>query len=190
MRVKDSAKKLTPKKPLYEDMRTNKLRVDPRKTVRRDVVFYRKAKIRNKTNRVLISSASHPGRLSNQQKTDLGGHINTNFRKKKTLTLFALILALLSRRHIFKKLSSQKTSQRVLSAITDDFLGEIKLRLRVLGNRGFFFKKIQKNKKFLRISGVLKASTSKVRNNIGYRSLQVKKRRAHITKKLKKWKLI
>ena len=190
LRVKDSAKKLTTKKVLYEDMRINKLKANPGKIIGRSEDFYRKTKTKNKTNRILISKASHPGRFSNYQKIDLGNHISANLRKKKILTLFVFILSFLTRRYIFRKLPSQKIPQEALSAIAKDLLSEVNLRLGALVNGGCFFKKTQKNKKLLRASAILKASNFKVRNKVGYRCLQTKKRRAYVIKKLKKHKLI
>jgi len=190
LRVKDSAKKITTKKVLYEDMRINELKANPGKIIGRSEDFYRKTKTKNKTNRILISKASRPGRFSNYQKIDLGNHTNANLLKKKILTLFVFILSFLTGRYILRKLPSQKIAQEVLFAIAKDLLREVRLRLGALVNGGCFFKKMQKNKKLLRASAILKASNSKVRNKVGYRSLQTKKRRAYVTKKLKKHKLI
>ena len=190
LKFRDSKKKATFKKLFYENMKTGKLKIDLEELTEQAEKLCRKVDIKDKFNRVLISEGSYLRRFGNYRKVGLISRLKVNFYKKKVLNCLALVLASLSKKYLLEKLSAQKTSQEVSVAVAEGFLGEIKLGLGVLGSSRYFFKKIQKNKKISKASALFRLSVSKFKDNLGYSSLLIKKRRAYITKKLKKWKLV
>ena len=68
-----------------------------------------------------------------------------------------------------------------------NFLSKISSSLRALANMGYFFRKVQKNKEFLKATKRIEAQGVKVINSfLGYKASQAKKKRAYITKKLRR----
>jgi len=185
-RLRDSTKNVVFKKSLHKSVKEGKLKISPGEIIKPEERLYRRTKFKGKKNKVRVVRIDHLTNLSKYQRLNLKNHINIRFYKKKVLKNLLFTVEGLWNIFIIKGLPTLTFFHMMEESSTFEPLYKAAPRLRVLEGVRYFFKKMQKNKRFLKASNGSKVRALKGKSNSAQNSLQVKRRRAHIIKKLKK----
>lgn len=189
LRLRDSTKNVIFKKSLHKSVKEGKLKIGPGEIIKREEKLYRRTKFKGKNNKAKVIRVDHLTRLSKYQRLNLKKYINTCLYKKKVLKNLLFTVEGLWNMFIIKGLPTLTFFHMMEESSTFNQLYKVAPKLRALDGVRYFFKKIRKSKRFLKASKGPKVRTLKSKSNLAQNSLQVKKRRAHVIKKLKKQRL-